>query len=81
MSILPYPGGAARENDSGCPGTRGPEAIPKQGELTMGKEDLGNHPGPQLQAPSCSPRLLESRSDKTGKILEASFPVFLPETS
>ena len=75
MSILPYPGRAARENDWGCPGTRGPEAIPKQGELTMGK-DLGNHPGP-----SCSPRLLESRSDKTGKILEASFPVFLPETS
>ena len=53
MSILPYPGGAARENDWGCPGTRGPEAIPKQGELTKGKEDLGDHPGPQLQSPAC----------------------------
>ena len=53
MSILPYPGGAAREKDWGCPWTRGPEALPKQGALTKGREDLGDHPGPQLQSPVC----------------------------
>lgn len=51
MSILPYPG-ELPEKMTGVSWDQRAWKVLKQGELTMGKEDLGNHP-PPAAVPAC----------------------------